>query len=141
MKPQKLQMTKSAVLDDYMKSYIQSKGLLKHSIKTVPVWPVLTQSYDGNRNENPFKIEQNFGDKIVIMYSGNHSFVHTLDTLLESAEQLKNNPNFLFVFIGEGTQKNKVTEFKQRCQNIIQLPYQPKENIHLSLSILTPLKK
>jgi hypothetical protein len=84
---------------------------------------------------NPFRVENSFGEKIVIMYSGNHAFVHPLDTLLESALQLKNNSNFLFVFVGGGVRKKDVTEFKNKYEldNIIQLPFQPRENIHNSL--------
>ncbi len=85
--------------------------------------------------ENPFRIENNFGDKIVVMYSGNHAYVHPLDTLLNVAKQLKNDKRFLFVFVGGGVRKKDVTDYKSlhHLQNIIQLPFQPRENIHNSL--------
>jgi glycosyltransferase involved in cell wall biosynthesis len=84
---------------------------------------------------NSFRIENHFGDKIVIMFSGNHSYVHQLDTLLEAAKLLKDNSIFLFVFVGGGVRKKDVTEFKamHRLKNIVQLPFQPRENIHNSL--------
>jgi glycosyltransferase involved in cell wall biosynthesis len=84
---------------------------------------------------NSFRIENFFGDKVVVMYSGNHAYVHQLDTLLEAAKILKNNSRFLFVFVGGGVRKKDVTEFKAMYQldNIIQLPFQPRENIHNSL--------
>ena len=77
----------------------------------------------------------NFGDKIVVMYSGNHAYVHPLDTLLEAALKIRENSKFLFVFIGGGVRKKDVTEFKNKyhLNNIIQLPFQPRENIHNSL--------
>ena len=70
------------------------------------------------------------------MYSGNHSYVHPLDTLLESAKILKDNSKFLFVFIGEGVRKKDVSNFikKNKLNNILQLPFQPRSNIHISLS-------
>jgi len=69
------------------------------------------------------------------MYSGNHAFIHPLDTLLNTVKLLKDDPRFLFVFVGGGVRKKDVTEFKiiHKLKNIIQLPFQPRENIHNSL--------
>jgi len=69
------------------------------------------------------------------MYSGNHAFVHPLDTILNTAKILSKKDKFLFVFIGEGVRKIDVTNYKNKHQlkNIVQIPFQPRENIHLSL--------
>ena len=69
------------------------------------------------------------------MYSGNHAYVHPLDTLLAAALDLKDDSQFLFVFIGGGVRKKDVSNFKNKhnLSNIIQLPYQPRNTIHLSL--------
>ena len=122
-------------LDKYMSQYLISRGANLQNIFTNPPWPVLTKIYSGQRRDNPFRIKNNFEDKIVVMYSGNHAFVHPLETLLESAKILRDNKNFLFVFIGEGVRKKDVTNFKNNhhLDNIVQLPFQPREKIHLSL--------
>jgi hypothetical protein len=121
-------------LDRFMTNYLLSRGA-KNNISTIPVWPVINDVYNGARMLNPFRLENNFGERIVIMYSGNHAYVHPLDTLLETALRLKDNLNFLFVFVGGGVRKKDVTEFKNKFQlnNIVQLPFQPRENIHNSL--------
>ncbi len=127
---------KIIVLDRFMKNYlVQEQKIPVENIAIAPVWPVVDNLHPGNRMENPFRIENNFRDKIVIMYSGNHSYVHPLDTLLELARELKNDERFLFVFIGAGTRKREVTEFKEkfRLGNIMQLPIQPRDKIYLSL--------
>jgi hypothetical protein len=69
------------------------------------------------------------------MYSGNHALVHPLETLLQAALLLQGNSKYLFVFIGGGVRKKDVTNFKtvNNLTNIIQLPFQPRENIHNSL--------
>ena len=69
------------------------------------------------------------------MYSGNHSLVHPLETLLNCAYNLRTENDFLFVFIGDGVRKSDVTKFKKKygLKNIIQLPYQDRSIIHLSL--------
>ena len=122
-------------LDRFMTEYLYSRGANKKSVKTIAVWPVMDERYEGNRILNPFRIENSFGDKIVIMYSGNHSFVHQLDTLLEAALILKEDSRFLFVFVGGGVRKKDVSDFKinHNLNNIIQLPFQPRRNIHYSL--------
>lgn len=126
---------KIIALDKYMKDYIISRGGKKENISVIPVWPVMFDVYEGDRMENEFRLENNFGNKIVIMYSGNHSFVHSLDTLLDVAHHLRDDDRFLFVFIGGGVRKEDVTKFKAKHEldNILQLPYQPRERIHISL--------
>jgi glycosyltransferase involved in cell wall biosynthesis len=127
---------KIIVLDRFMKKYlVESLCVSEDKIEIAPVWPVIDNIYLQNRLENPFRVENNFGDKIVIMYSGNHSFVHQLDTLLNLSRTLKEDKRFIFVFIGGGVRKKEVTEFKNKfcLENIVQLSYQPRENIHLSL--------
>ena len=76
------------------------------------------------------------------MHSGNHSLVHPLDTLLDAAEELRNDNRFIFAFIGGGKGKGVVdgrirkldAQFGKNGHNIISLPYQPLEKIRYSLS-------
>jgi colanic acid biosynthesis glycosyl transferase WcaI len=123
------------VLDKYMRDYILKRGGHEKQIHIVPVWPVMQNRYEGNRYENPFRIAHDFGDRIVVMYSGNHSYIHPLDTFLETILHFKYDPDFVFVFIGDGVRKKDVSHFIERHQlgNVIQLPYQPRNNIHHSL--------
>lgn len=122
-------------LDRFMTTYLETRGAESKRIFTIPPWPVLNKEFKGKRMENPFRIKNGFGNKIVIMYSGNHAFVHPLDTLLKAAERLKDDDRFIFVFVGGGVRKKDVTEFKieHELDNIIQLPFQPRELIHISL--------
>lgn len=123
-------------LDRFMTSYLISRGANENAIRTIPVWPVMDEKFNGDRMSNPFRIQNNFGDKIVVMYSGNHAYVHPLGTLLGAALKLRSKSEFLFVFVGGGVRKKDVTEFKKKylLDNIIQLPFQPRENIHNSLA-------
>jgi colanic acid biosynthesis glycosyl transferase WcaI len=122
-------------LDRFMTQYLISRNAKKNIVLTIPVWPVVENKFQVDRMINPFRIENNFSDKIVVMYSGNHAFVHPLDTLLNAILKMRDNSRFLFVFVGGGVRKRDVTEFKNKnlLNNIIQLPFQPRENIHNSL--------
>ncbi len=122
-------------LDHYMADYIVQRGAAKGKICIDPVWPIMNQVCKGSRTENPFRIEHNLNDRIVVMYSGNHSVMHSLDTLLKAILLLKDDPRFIFVFIGGGVRKKDVTETKLKngLANILQLPYQERDQIHFSL--------
>ncbi len=123
------------VLDKFMKEHVIERCGNIDNISIIPIWPAMNEIFQGNRFKNPFRIEHHFKNRIVIMYSGNHSYVHPLDTILELSKELINDDRFLFVFIGGGVRKKDVTEFKNKYEldNIIQMPYQPREKIHLSL--------
>src|SRR5690606_4951397 len=70
------------------------------------------------------------------LYSGNHSIAHPMDTILETALALRNDPDILFLFIGGGLRESDVRQFKAKhaLRNIRQLPYQPPEQRQESLS-------
>lgn len=122
-------------LDDYMRSHIIKRGGNPDKINISQLWPVMNLVDQTERLKNPFRQQNQWHDKLVVMYSGNHSLVHPLATLLEAAHQLRYRNDILFVFIGSGVRKAEVTEFKvkHKLNNIIQLPFQPREMIHTSL--------
>jgi colanic acid biosynthesis glycosyl transferase WcaI len=122
-------------LDHFMAQHVIQRGACTDAVSVLPVWPVMSEVWRGARLENPFRQAQGFGDKFVIMYSGNHAVVHPLDTLLQAALRLREDDRFLFVFIGGGVRAKDVREFaaEHTLSNIVQLPYQPREMIHFSL--------
>ena len=123
-------------LDKYMAEHIVRRGGQREKIEIIPAWPVMHDIYEGKRQDNPFRREYGFADKVVVMYSGNHSVMHPLDTLLDAALVLRDDPRFIFVFVGGGVRKQDVSDFisKHELANIVQLPLQPRDKIHLSLS-------
>lgn len=122
-------------LDRFMASHIVRKGAHPERVKRIPVWQAMSQIYEGTRQANPFRQDMGFGNKIVVMYSGNMAVVHPLNTLLEAAAVLKDDSRFLFVFVGGGVRKKDVEEFKNKhnLDSIRLLPLQPREYIHVSL--------
>jgi glycosyltransferase involved in cell wall biosynthesis len=122
-------------LDRFMASHIIERGANPDRVKTIAIWPAMSTRYTGSRLGNPFRQKMKFGEKIVIMYSGNMAVVHPLDTLLEAALMLRNEERFLFVFIGGGVRMQDVEVFKRGhgLSNIVLLPLQPRKEIHISL--------
>jgi hypothetical protein len=129
--------TAVVALDRFMAARLEAKVPgVRERMHTIPPWPHETFLGEAPRLENPFRREQGFGDKFVVMYSGNHSLVHPLETLLAAAERLRNEEGILFVFVGGGAGKVKVEEFAHsgNFPNVVSLPYQPMENLKHSLS-------
>jgi colanic acid biosynthesis glycosyl transferase WcaI len=77
-------------------------------ITIIPPWPMDDYLETVPHAENAFREKQGWTDKFVVMYSGNHSLVHPLDTILDAAEKLKDDPRFVFAFIGGGKGKQVV---------------------------------
>jgi glycosyltransferase involved in cell wall biosynthesis len=62
------------------------------------------------RADNAFAMEQGFGDKLVVMYSGNLGATHALETVVETAVLLRDEPDICFVCIGEGSKRPLIEE-------------------------------
>jgi glycosyltransferase involved in cell wall biosynthesis len=124
------------VLDRFMKERLLAKGLAEKRIFVIPPWSHdrdIRYDEDGRRS---FRARHGLTDKFVVMYSGNHSPCHPLDTLLEAAHRLSAQKSIVFCFIGGGSEHEKVRLFalQQGLENIVCLPYQPLDALSASLS-------
>ncbi len=55
--------------------------------------------------------ENVFGNKILIVYSGNLGKTHNFEVLLETIYKLRDNNKIDFIIAGEGEQKSKISSF------------------------------
>lgn len=122
------------VLDRWMKHKVIEHGATKDNVVIVPPWSVFEENetkVDDAVKE--FRKEHGLENKFVVLYSGNHSVVHPLDTLLEAAKEL-NGREIVFLFVGAGLRTKDVTDFKNKhgLKNIMQLPLQPREKVKAS---------
>lgn len=124
------------VLDRFMKQRIIDKGVSPEKIKVIPPWSHDTDVYFEREGRANFRARYGLTDKFVVMYSGNHSPCHPLDTMLDAAERLSVNPKIVFAFVGGGSEFQKVKRFarSRSLKNIICLPYQPLDKLAASLS-------
>lgn len=122
------------VLDGYMKEKLVNKGVAPGRINVCAVWPVQESAVNTISDGSKFRKDHGFNDKFVVMYSGNHSICHPLETLLGAADLLRDDPRFLFVFIGGGVRAKEVSErINNGAANIRQLPFQPRSMLAESL--------
>jgi hypothetical protein len=91
--------------------------------------------YDVTARET-FRLEHRVSDKFVVMYSGNHSPCHPLDTLMHAALAVREDARLHFMFIGGGSEHGKVKLFASEhgLANVTCLPYQPLSQLSGSLS-------
>lgn len=124
------------VLDRWMKEKVLQKGVPSDRVHVVPPWPVIDVSHtDIPATKNRFRLENELSGKFVVMYSGNHSIVHPLDTLLDAALVLKEEPKVKFAFVGNGLRALDVDRLKSKhsLKNIAQFPHQPRERVSETL--------
>jgi glycosyltransferase involved in cell wall biosynthesis len=122
-------------LDRFMRDRIVAKGIASEKIAVIPPW-----SHDDDVRFHPvgrkqFRKAHGLEGKFVLMYSGNHSPVHPLDTLLKAAEKLRDSPDIVFCFIGGGSEFERVKQWADEGKgNALCLPYQPLDQLAVSLS-------
>jgi colanic acid biosynthesis glycosyl transferase WcaI len=123
-------------LDELMAKRIKITKDVSKKISVITPWPLQSYIEEIPHAENHFRKKHGLDDKIVFMYSGNHSITNPLDTLLQAALELPDYPDIIFMFIGGGVKKQVVDVFIQneKPSNIISLPYQPLNTIKYSLS-------
>ncbi len=147
--------TRIIVLDQFMRDRIIAKVISPQKIAVLPPW-----SHDSEVRYDPagrerFRQAHGLDGKFVVMYSGNHSPCHPLDTLLNAASRLASNPGIAFCFIGGGSEWRRIkqeletsgTKIADSCpdtrpspraprpsQNFLCLPYQPLDQLSGSLS-------
>ncbi len=127
---------KIVVMDRFMAGRVASYGVPEEKIAVIPPWSHDESiRYDAEGREE-FRHEHGLDGRFVVMYSGNHSPCHPLETLLEAARRMKNDARVVFCFIGGGSEFGRVKAFAagHRLRNILCLPYVPMNRLSASLS-------
>ena len=126
---------KIIVLDRFMKERIIRKGICTEKVNALPLWALSEGLTETEPNTNPFRITHGLNGKFVVMYSGNLSLCHPLDTVLDAALRFQNDASIAFVFIGGGERFPEALAFKQKhnLNQMICLPYQERSRLSHSL--------
>lgn len=83
-----------------------------------------------------FLERHNLTDKFIVMYSGNLGLYYDLENIIKVTNEFRDYKDLAFVFIGEGAVKKQMQQFvkENHIENVLFLPYQPKEFIKYSLN-------
>jgi colanic acid biosynthesis glycosyl transferase WcaI len=123
-------------LDEFMRDRMVAAGTSFSSITVVPPWVQDDCVRFDEMGRTDFRKRHGLEGKFTVMYSGNHSPCHPLDTLMEAARQLEGNSEIVFAFVGGGSEFRKIQAHVATAgrKNILCLPYQPREQLAASLS-------
>jgi glycosyltransferase involved in cell wall biosynthesis len=126
-----------------MRQRIIDKGVASDKVVALPNWA----DCDAIRVPESNGFRRQFGDRFVVMYSGNLGLAQQLDVALEAAAAMQDDHRVLFVLIGEGAAKMELASIARRrgLQNVRFLPYQAKDRLGESLGAadihLIPLRQ
>ncbi|MPQ43507.1 glycosyltransferase family 4 protein [Clostridium tarantellae] len=94
-----------------MKNIIVSKGISEGKISIITNWADSKINFEKIACKEVYK-KYNIENSFNIVYTGNISKVHDIDTIIKVAQRLKNNKDIKFLFIGNGNRKEYIKELK-----------------------------
>jgi colanic acid biosynthesis glycosyl transferase WcaI len=127
----------NVVLGEQMRARLIQEGVAPDRIRIIHNW------VDGESIQ-PLKVEDThlreewgLAGKFVVAYSGNLGLAHEIETLLSTAELLRHEQDIRFLFIGGGSQSERLrTEVTDRSlRNFVFQEYQPRELMSQSLAV------
>ncbi|NNC91784.1 MAG: glycosyltransferase family 4 protein [Acidimicrobiia bacterium] len=123
-------------LDRFMAERLMQKADLGDRLHILPPWPHEQHITPIEHPGNPFRNQYARDGELVVLYSGNHSLAHPLETLIDAAIQMRNRSDVKFLFVGGGLAKPTVDAAieQHKLQTAASLPYQPLDQIRYSLS-------
>lgn len=107
-----LNAEKVIVLGKDMKELIMTKNIPEEKVKIITNWADSNVNYPKIVDEE-FVTKHKLKNKFNVMYTGNISKVHDIDTILDVVRILKNNKEILFTFIGNGNQREHIEKIKK----------------------------
>jgi colanic acid biosynthesis glycosyl transferase WcaI len=123
------------VLDRFMAARVRAKADVSNKLVILPPWAHETHIESIPLQGKAFRKQHGLSGKFVVAYSGNHTPVNPLGTLLAATKRLRDDHRFVFLFIGGGQGKLEVDKaIADGAQNLRSLPYQPLEKLGESLS-------
>lgn len=124
------------VLDRHMAARIERKYGTTHNMVTLPPWPHNSSEGTILADANPWRRRHVRPNRRVVMFSGNHTLAHPLDTLLQATLRFREDDGLDFFFVGGGAGRPQVEAVAARdgVANIHCLPFQPLELLDYSLA-------
>jgi glycosyltransferase involved in cell wall biosynthesis len=128
---------KNVAIGDGMATKLIEEDIQSGTIQVIHNWANGCVIQPVDRDKNDLRLKWKLHEKFAVGYSGNIGRAHEFDTILDAAEKLKGAANIVFLFIGGGAQRDRIEEVAQRrgLENIMFKPYQPREQLMLSLSV------
>lgn len=123
------------VLSRDMKALLTDGGVRSERVEIIPNWAD-TDSIQPVEGKNCFRSKNGFGDKFLVMYSGNLGLTQRLEDFVLAAKELSCDTEIAFAFIGRGAQKAELQKMVEDLDlsNVSFFDYQPRSELCHSLS-------
>ncbi len=117
------------------KTYMVGKGIDEQKIQVITNGVNLEYYHPVEKNQE-LADELGVSGKFVAAYVGTHGMAHHLETILEAAQQC-DNPDVVFLMVGEGAEREKLFEMKKRLglDNVVMARQLPKDKMPALWSI------
>lgn len=118
-------------LGDTMAARLRTgKGAPGERISVIHNWADTTAIVPGPKT-NPFARAHGLESRFVVLHAGNIGLAQDLDTVLEAAGQLRDRPEVLFLFIGDGSRRAglEAAARSRHLDNVQFLPFQPRDHM------------
>lgn len=116
-------------MDRFMRERLLGKGVARERVAVIGPWSHEPEvMYDASGRER-FRREHGLEGKFVVMYAGNHSPCHPLDTLVRAAGLVRGKGEVVFCFVGGGSEYRRLKGEFGRGRlggfEAVWAPYQP----------------
>jgi glycosyltransferase involved in cell wall biosynthesis len=124
------------VLGESMKRrLVDGKGAEPGKTVVIPDWADCEAIIPAPKR-NAFSEAQGLADKFVVMHAGNLGLSQNLESVVAAAEHLRDLPDLVLVFVGEGVKKPALQSIARDrgLTNVRFLPYQPKADLAITFA-------
>lgn len=124
----------SLISDEFRKNLL-AKGIDPQKLSVTPVWADPQEIQPGPK-ENEFRVQHGLQEKFIVLYAGNLGQTSALEDVVAAAEQLQNELQICFLFVGEGIKKKELEQevLNKHLKNVCFLPYQLRETVPAMLA-------
>jgi glycosyltransferase involved in cell wall biosynthesis len=105
-------------------------------VHIIPNWAEIDCISPFRREDNPLLKELRLEGKFIVQYAGNMGYPHDIESLVEAAKILSENPKIHFLFIGSGAKKKWLEEQIKtyRLANVTLLNPRPRSDQNIFLN-------
>lgn len=109
-----------------MRRRILNKAVAPNKVRLIPNFVDVDDLTPGQKS-NAFSREHGLDRAFVVAYAGNMGPAQGLDTVLDAAALLRNEPRLRFLLVGEGTSFARLKQLvdDRGLANVLMLPHQP----------------
>ncbi|MFN0073160.1 MAG: glycosyltransferase family 4 protein [Chloroflexota bacterium] len=104
---------------------IVKRGIPAEKIHVIPNGADI-ETYRPDIDGARMRQELGLGDRFVVSYMGSHGISHGLSTVLDAAQRHRDQPDVLYLLIGEGAEKEMLLATRDQLglDNVLMLPHQ-----------------